>query len=188
MHNVPRAKILQKEENIRHMSIESVTVESIMTKDVKTAKEDQTVKVVASMMSENSIGSIVVTKRENIPLGIITERDIVRIAGATELLTFYLLAGDIMSKPIITIEPRSSIQDAIQSMKANNIRRLLVVDGEGKMIGILTDKDIFKAIINSPSLVTSVSENITIENRPIYERLSQFMMEEILLPGSSNPN
>jgi hypothetical protein len=57
------------------------------------------------------------------------------------------------------------------------------------MVGIITDKDIFRAIINSQSLVASISENITVEYRPMYERLSEFMMGEMLLPGgSSNPN
>ncbi len=94
-----------------------------------------------------------------------------------------------MSKPVITIDAASSIQDAIQSMKLNNIRRLPVVDREGKMVGIITDKDIFRAIINSQSLAASISENITIEYRPMYQRLSEFMMGEMLLPGgSSNPN
>jgi CBS domain-containing protein len=93
-----------------------------------------------------------------------------------------------MSKPIITIDATSSIQDAIQSMKLNNIRRLPVVDRERKMVGIIADKDIFRAIINSQSMVASISENVTIEYRPIYERLSEFMMGEMLLPRGSNPN
>ena len=46
-------------------------------------------------------------------------------------------------------------------MKLNNIRRLPVVDREGKkMVGIITDKDIFRAIINNQSLVASISENV----------------------------
>ena len=172
------------------MSIESVTVESIMTKDVKIANEQQSLKAVASIMSENYIGSLVIiTEAENTPVGIITERDIVHIAGLSEVLMLHLLARETMSKPVITIDARSSIQDAIQSMKLNNIRRLPVVNKVGKMVGIITDKDIFGAIINSQSLVASISENVTIEYRPMYERLSEFMIGEMLLPGgSSNPN
>jgi hypothetical protein len=56
------------------------------------------------------------------------------------------------------------------------------------MVGIIADKDIFRAIINSQSMVASISENVTIEYRPIYERLSEFMMGEMLLPRGSNPN
>jgi CBS domain-containing protein len=175
------------------MSMESVAVSNIMVRDVKTAEENQGINRIAKVMSDNNIGSVVIVKSDDDLEGlegIITERDIVRIAAATETSssTFQLLARDIMSKPVVTIDATSSIQDAIQSMKLNNIRRLPVVDRERKMVGIIADKDIFRPIINSQSLVASISENVTIEYRPIYERLSEFMMGEMLLPGGSNPN
>jgi CBS domain-containing protein len=168
---------------------ESIRIESVMTKEVKTAKATQTASAVASIMIQNNIGSVVITETENnFPVGIITERDIVRLAGTSQTLMLHLIARDIMSKPVITIDAASSIQDAIQSMKLNNIRRLPVVDREGKkIVGIIADKDIFRAIINSQSLAASISENVTIEYRPMYERLNEFMMGEMLLPGGSNP-
>jgi CBS domain-containing protein len=171
------------------MSMESIRIESVMTKEVKTANATQTASAVASIMIQNNIGSVVITETENnFPVGIITERDIVRLAGTSQTLMLQLIARDIMSKPVITIDAASSIQDAIQSMKLNNIRRLPVVDREGKkIVGILADKDIFRAIINSQSLAASISENVTIEYRPMYERLNEFMMGEMLLPGGSNP-
>jgi CBS domain-containing protein len=177
------------------MSIESVPVSSIMVRDVKTAEENQSINAIAKVMSDNNIGSVVIVKSDDIEglSGIITERDIVLIAAAAAhnsslSSTLQLLARDIMSKPVITIYAGSSIQDAIQSMKLNNIRRLPVVDKEGKMVGIITDKDMFRAIISSQSLVASISENVAIEYRPMYERLSEFIMGEMLLPGRSNPN
>jgi CBS domain-containing protein len=177
------------------MSIESVPVSSIMVRDVKTAEENQSINAIAKVMSDNNIGSVVIVKSDDIEglSGIITERDIVRIAAAAAhnsslSSTLQLLARDIMSKPVITIDAGSSIQDAIQNMKLNNIRRLPVVDKEGKMVGIITDKDMFRAIISSQSLVASISENVAIEYRPMYERLSEFIMGEMLLPGRSNPN
>jgi CBS domain-containing protein len=178
------------------MSIESVPVSNIMVKKVKTAEENQSINAIAKVMSDNNIGSVVIVRSEDTEglAGIITERDIVRIVAAAEhrssasVASFQLLARDIMSKPVITIDPGSSIQDAIQSMKLNNIRRLPVVNREGKLVGIITDKDIFRAIINSQSLVASISEQVTIEHRPMYERFSEFIMGEMLLPGGSNPN
>ena len=177
------------------MSIESVPVSNIMVRDVKTAEENQSINAIAKVMSDNNIGSVVIVKSDDVEglSGIITERDIVRIAAAAAhnsslSSTLQLLAHDIMSKPVITIDAGSSIQDAIQNMKLNNIRRLPVVDREGKMVGIITDKDMFRAIISSQSLVASISENVAIEYRPMYERLSEFIMGEMLLPGRSNPN
>lgn len=175
------------------MSIESVPVSDIMVRNVKTAEENQSINAIAKVMSDNNIGSVVIVNSNEVGglSGIITERDIVRLAGAvqTSSTLLQLTARDIMSKPVITINAESSIQDAIQSMKLNNIRRLPVVNREGEMVGIITDKDIFRAIINNQSLVASISENVTIEYRPVYERFSEFMMGEMLLPRDrGNPN
>jgi CBS domain-containing protein len=171
-----------------YMSIEAVSVESIMTRDVKCVNEGQSVKAVASIMSTNNIGSVIVTKNEDVPVGIITETDIVRIAGITENFLPHLRAIDIMSKPVIPIYVGSSILDAIQTMKLNNVRRLPVLDRRAKLVGLITDKDVFRAIINSESLVSSIIESATIEHRPVYQRLSEFMIGEMVLPQGSNAN
>jgi CBS domain-containing protein len=180
------------------MSIETIPVSDIMVRNVKTAEENQSINAIAKVMSENNIGSVVIVKSNEVEglsgiiSGIITERDIVRIAGAAQTSSsttlLQLTARDIMSKPVVTINAESSIQDAIQSMKLNNIRRLPVVNREGRMVGIIADKDIFRAIINSQSLAASISENVVIEYRPMYERLSEFVLGEMLLPGDSSHN
>ena len=180
------------------MSIETIPVSDIMVRNVKTAEENQSINAIAKVMSENNIGSVVIVKSNEVEglsgiiSGIITERDIVRIAGAAQTSSsttlLQLTARDIMSKPVVTINAESSIQDAIQSMKLNNIRRLPVVNREGRMVGIIADKDIFRAIINSQSLAASISENVVIEYRPMYQRLSEFVLGEMLLPGDSSHN
>jgi CBS domain-containing protein len=167
------------------MSIESLTVASIMIKDVKTATESQTVKAVARIMNENDIGSVVIVKITDAdkPVGIVTERDIVRVAGTSQVLTLQMPVRDIMSKPVITIDATGSIKDAIQAMELNNFRRLPVVDKEKKMVGIITDKDIFRAIMKSQSLITSISGSVVVEYKPVYERFSEFVLDEMMLPG-----
>jgi CBS domain-containing protein len=71
------------------MSIESITVSNVMVGEVKTARESQTVKAVAKIMTDNNIGSVVIVKNADAsrPVGIITERDIVRMAGAVAIAT-----------------------------------------------------------------------------------------------------
>jgi CBS domain-containing protein len=176
------------------MSIESVPIAKVMITNVKTAEEEQSVSSVAKLMSDNNIGSVIIMKNgEGRELsGIITERDIVHITGAIQtsspLTLQLLLARHIMSKPVITICAESSIQDAIQSMKLNNIRRLPVVNREGMLVGIITDKDIFRAIINSQSLISSITESVSVELKPMYERLSEFMIGETVFPRRSSPN
>jgi CBS domain-containing protein len=168
------------------MSIESVTVSSVMVKNVRTAKENHTVKQAARIMSEKDIGSIVIVKDADPtkPVGIITERDIVRIAGAEQALTLQMPAREIMSKPVITIDAMSSIKDALQTMELNNIRRLPVLDRNKNMVGIVTDKDIFRALMKDQSLVASFCEGMVVDYRPAYERFSEFMLGEIPSGGS----
>lgn len=171
------------------MSIESVAVSSVMVRDVKTAKENQTVKTVAKIMTDNNIGSVVIVTNSDVNklVGIITERDIVCIVGAEQVLTLQMPVRDKMSKPVITIDSTSSIRDAIQQMELNNIRRLPVVDKQENMVGIITDKDIFRTLMRSQSLVTSFCETLMVEYKPVYERLSEFMLGEMSMPGST-PN
>lgn len=167
------------------MSIESVTVSSVMVRNVKTANEVQSVKMVAKIMADYNIGSVVIVSGNNAakPVGIITERDIVRMVGLEQVLTLETPARDVMSKPVITIEEGSSVKDALQEMELHDIRRLPVVDKDKTMVGIVTDKDIFRALMKSQMLITSFCESLTVEYKPVYERLSEFMLGEMQTPG-----
>ena len=74
------------------------------------------------MMNKNNIGSVIVVKEYTTePVGIITERDIVRIIGSSKLSLLHLPLRELMSKPLITISPNSSIKDALQTMDPSKI-------------------------------------------------------------------
>jgi CBS domain-containing protein len=130
------------------MSKKSRQVSSIMTGEVITARADETIKTVCKLMYENDIGSIVIVKRTvddaNKPVGIITERDIVRQIGLSELFVVQAPIRQIMSTPLVTIGPNNPIRDAIEIMQLKKIRRLVVIDDREKMIGIITIKDALK--------------------------------------------
>ncbi len=130
------------------MSKKSRPVSSIMTGEVITATADETIKTVCKLMYENDIGSIVIVKRTvddaNKPVGIITERDIVRQIGLSELFVVQAPIRQIMSTPLVTIGPNNPIRDAIDIMQLKKIRRLVVIDDREKMIGIITIKDALK--------------------------------------------
>jgi CBS domain-containing protein len=139
-------------------SIEAILVSSFMTRDVKTEKEDQNVITACRIMHENNIGCVVIVSQSDSnsekPIGIITERDVVRLLG----LNPYLLQTplhDIMSKPLVTISSDSSFKHAIQIMQQKNIRRLVIIDKQ-KMVGIITNKDIFRTIMNNQDLILSL--------------------------------
>ena len=131
------------------MSKESEPVSTIMSANVKTATEEETIQTVCKTMYENQIGSIVVVKRtvDGInPIGIITERDIVRQIGSSELFVVQAPIRQIMSTPLVTIRPNSLIRDAIEIMRLKNISRLPVIDNKGIMVGIVTYTDVLKEI------------------------------------------
>lgn len=135
------------------------------------------------VMNDNNVGSVVIVEAANKgeqPIGIITERDILRILGK---LTVDLQkpSSTYMSKPIVTIQSSASIKDAMQTMNSKGIRRLVVVDKNNKMAGVVTQKDIFKAINKNRSLITSFTgQNYPTEHREVYERFTDHMFD--LLP------
>ena len=165
-------------------SMETTSVSSIMTRSVKTEKEDQNVLAACRIMHENSIGSVIIEKKDdnnNIkPVGIITERDVVRLLGSLNPSLLQTPLRDIMSKPLITISTNGSVKDAIQYMEQKNIRRLLIVDKE-KMVGIITDKDIFRTIMNNQDLIPSLlGDKLLIEPKTLYDQFGQYWFSDIL--------
>lgn len=69
----------------------------------------------------------------------------------------------------------------MQLMNSNNMRRLVVVDTNNKMVGIITEKDIFRQIAMNPNVVTDfVGENYPVQYREVYGRFTDYMVD--LLP------
>ena len=100
------------------MSIDSISISSFMTTKLVTDTEDQNISSASQKMDENNIGSVIIVnnERDKRAVGIITERDVVRILGKLEpwLLSSPLCA--VMSKPLITIRENGSLRDGIQIM------------------------------------------------------------------------
>ena len=109
-----------------------------MTKEVITVDSDKTIFDAAVLMSEKEIACLVVID-DKTPIGIVTERDFVRrVVSKKSLLNAKI--SEIMSKPLITVDPESSLRDAARLMINNKIRRLPVVK-ENKLVGVLVASD-----------------------------------------------
>lgn len=196
MHNIQSNHICpyRMSDQSKSVSIESIPVSSLMSKNVKTETSDQNIRAVCRIMHENNIGSIVIVNHgkdhkngNNKPVGIITERDIVRIIGTLDPHLHILPVHELMSKPLITISPNNSVKEAMHTMHVKNIRRLVVVEKEGKgnnndkMVGIITDKDIFRAIMENQSLIPSIlNDELLIQYKPVYEQFSEYWFGDIL--------
>jgi CBS domain-containing protein len=133
-------------------SLDSTPLSRIMVSSVKTIRENDTVQQTCKIMVENNIGSVVIVDQSGIPKGITTERDIVRHL-AQKPISFAAPVTQVMSTPLVTISLNSSIRDALSKMQSRDIRRLIVVNDDGKnMMGIVTDKDILGYIARNESL------------------------------------
>jgi signal-transduction protein with cAMP-binding, CBS, and nucleotidyltransferase domain len=174
-----------------NMTVESTQVLSFMTANVKTAMENQPIREVCKMMYQNKNGSMLILKKNAIdddksddkkPIGIVTERDIVRLMGSSDMSLDNVPVGELMSVPLITINPNNSIKDAIEIMQQKDIRRLPVVDNKGKMVGIITDKDVFRAMLKNQTLVTSFlgDDQLLVDQQLIYAKFSDYWFNDIL--------
>ena len=121
------------------MSKGDVLVKEAMKTKPITVKPVTSVKKAAILMREKGIGNCIVV--DNKPIGIITESDILKKVVAEDLKASKITVGEIMSTPIIVIDPYVSIEEATKTMGKCNIRRLPVVE-KGELIGIITQKDI----------------------------------------------
>lgn len=154
-----------------------------MTKNIKTIQSKEQLFNVCRIMKDNRIGSVIVVDESNSnPVGIITERDIVNnLSSPTANLQIQV--KEIMSKPIVTIQETYSLIDALQIMQKNNFRRLPVTNKEGKLVGIVTDKDIFKTIINNKDLISDLYSNKNFQfSQSTLEEYREHLFENIFRP------
>ena len=135
------------------MDIYSLPAAKFMSKKVITAKINSTVQSVCKSMYDNNVGSVVIVKRTNgeiVPVGIITERDVVKIIGSIELFSPQVPIRPFMSSPLVTGSSAMTLSKAIEIMSKKNIRRLPITDKDSvreKLVGIITEKDIINAIV-----------------------------------------
>ncbi|MEM3971365.1 MAG: CBS domain-containing protein [Saccharolobus sp.] len=118
-------------------------VKEYMKKNVIVVNKNTTLRDVAKIMTENNVGSVIVVDNGK-PIGIITERDIVRAIGRNKDLNSK--AEEIMTSSLITIKEDSPITGALSLMRSYNIRHLPVIDNEGNLKGIISIRDIARAI------------------------------------------
>ncbi|MGC8478316.1 MAG: CBS domain-containing protein [Candidatus Micrarchaeia archaeon] len=137
----------------------SLLVNDIMSSPVVTAREDESVKSVAAKMKAHNIGGVVVVDKEGLPIGMITERDIVRkLLAGTKRTLFFAKAEHIMSKPLLTITKDRKLEEAAKYMADSKVKRLCVVDENRKLIGIITESDITR---NASYLIDVLNEMIS---------------------------
>jgi len=135
-----------------------------MVRNVITIDYNKTAKDVALLLAEKEISSLIVVKDGN-PIGLVTERDLARKVSVTDRKSADAPLSEIMSYKFRWVEPTTLIEDAVQKMINNNIRRLLVLDN-GKLVGIITETDLARHL-RSKLLIDGALEDTTALRRKV---------------------
>jgi CBS domain-containing protein len=117
-----------------------MTVGQLMTERLETISPSDTAQEAAKKMRDKKVSSLVVTDVEDKPIGIVTERDLVRQVCTKVINSNEVIVHHIMSSPLATIDANSSVEVAADIMIQNKVRHLLVVN-ENKVLGIITPSD-----------------------------------------------
>ena len=132
-------------------------IRDIMQKNVITIEHDKTAHDAACLISEKDISFLVIMK-DDIPVGVLTESDFVKRLSARDKKASDVIISEIMSNKFRWVNPETEIEDAIQKMLNNNIRRLLILDDD-KLVGVLTQTDLTEFLRNK-LLVDQTVKNI----------------------------
>ena len=130
-----------------------IIVRDIMTRNIKTVRPDDTALDAVRKMNKFRIGSVIVVNSGR-PVGIITERNILQEIVEPRHDPATMKAKDIMTRPLITIDPHTAVDEAAKIMATNTIKTLPVID-KNKILGIVTSSDIVR---NSPTQLSILDE------------------------------
>ena len=118
----------------------SLKVEDVMVKDVVTLDENLTVKEAAEVMNKFEIGCLIAVRKGK-AMGIVTERDLLKRVVAEAKDSTKTKVKDIMSSPLVVVEPNMDLGEAVKLMFQMKIKKLPVVDGK-RLVGLVTLTDI----------------------------------------------
>jgi CBS domain-containing protein len=132
-------------------------IANIVTRQVETCAADETAASLASRMLSAHVGNLVVIEHRNgesVPIGIVTDRDLVIAVMAPKLDANSVTAGQIMSHGLVVVCESDDVSIALDEMRRSGVRRLPVVDDSGKLTGIVALDDVMAYLA---SLLVDVS-------------------------------
>lgn len=124
-------------------------ISEICNREVVVVRRNESILEAARLMRRHHVGNVLVVEEKNgvrIPVGIVTDRDLVIEVIATELNPAVITVGDVMVPELASVKENTGVFDAIEYMRAKGVRRLPVVDQEGALIGILALDDLLELL------------------------------------------
>lgn len=122
---------------------EIMSAKEIVTAVADTGKSAQDI---AQMMVKEKVGSVIIIDKKDIPIGIVTERDIVTRVCLKDVAASRIKLEEIMSTPLISVMSYDSIDTASRIMIKNNIKRLAVLEEDNRIVGLLSVTDITRRL------------------------------------------
>ncbi len=118
------------------------------TSSVAVVEPETPAVVVAQLMRRHHIGALVVVDatEKTRPIGIVTDRDLVLELMAEGLDPAVFTAGDIMSVDLVLATPQMDAMEAVELMKTHRLRRLVITDDAGGLVGIVTMEDVLELL------------------------------------------
>ena len=118
---------------------------------------DTAIPDVAALMRKHHVGDVIVVEEKEakrVPIGIVTDRDIVLETIALHVDAEVFTAGDLMSSPIVTVREDEGLVETLRIMRSHKVRRIPVVNAVGTLFGIVTTDDIINLLASELSMMT----------------------------------
>lgn len=143
-----------------HFARPRVQVADVMTADIEFVEAGMSVAEVAATMGDLSVGALPVGSADDLQ-GIITDRDILFRVVAKGLSNAEVTAGEVMTTTIFSCRQEDAITTALDLMGARNIRRLPVLDANGRMIGLVTLSDLSRTMLLSSGVIARAVQELS---------------------------
>jgi len=136
-----------------------MSIGEICNREVVFVNRDTAVQAAAKLMRHYHVGSLVAVDEvagKRVPVGILTDRDIVMEVDAMELDPKVITVGDIMSSELITVPESQGVLETMEVMRFKGVRRLPVVGGDGQLVGIVTIDDLLEVLAEQLTDLTRI--------------------------------
>lgn len=137
-----------------------MSVGEFCNRQVVIARPESDIIAVAKLMRHHHVGDVVIIQEKEgenrVPVGIITDRDLVIELLALEVNLELLTVEDVMSYELVTCRESDGIWDTLQRMQSKAIRRMVVVSDEGSLVGILTVDDLLELLAGEMAILAKV--------------------------------
>jgi CBS domain-containing protein len=138
-----------------------MTIERICIRSIDTAQPDESVWTAAERMHQRGVGALVVVNELDEPVGLLTDRDLVERVLVRRLDPHETQVGKVMTPNPHMIYEVSSVESALSIMRYGHLRRLLVVDHEGKLTGLVCLDDLLMKAAREFSLIGEIVKSQT---------------------------